>query len=215
MGVTHPKESSAMFKKVIKTVSLKKSVFLLLVVSTVYISTSSFKNNTVVHSPAADSILSKKAFMQVYAVLMSPRCMNCHPAGDVPLQGDESKLHTQNVKRGKDGHGMFASKCSNCHQDQNQPGLNTPPGNPKWSMPPADMKMIFEGRSPHDLAAQLLDPAQNGNKTKEDLMNHITSDTLVLAGWHPAEGKKMPPLSHEEFTAQFKLWLDNGAYLPD
>ena len=204
-----------MIKKIIKAVSLKKSVCLLLVVTTVYISTSSFKNNTVAHSPAEDSTLSKKAFMQVYAVLMSPRCMNCHPAGDVPLQGDESKLHTQNVKRGKDGHGMFASKCSNCHQDQNQPGPNTPPGNPNWAMPPANMKMIFEGRSPHDLAAQLLDPAQTGNKTKEDLMNHIASDTLVLAGWHPAEGKKMPPLSHEEFTAQFKLWLDNGAYLPD
>lgn len=205
-----------MFKKIIKPVSLKKSVCSLLVVAAVYISTSSFKNNTTVaHASTEDSTLSKKAFTQVYAVLMSPRCMNCHPTGDVPLQGDESKLHTQNVKRGKDGHGMFASKCSNCHQEVNQPGPHTPPGNPNWAMPPADMKMIFEGRSPRQLAAQLLDPTQNGNKTKEELLHHIATDTLVLAGWHPAEGYKMPPLSHEEFTAQFKLWLDNGAYLPD
>ena len=204
-----------MLKSIIKTVSLKKSVCSLLVVLTIYISTSSFKDNTNAYSPTTDSTISKKAFMQVYAVLMSPRCMNCHPAGDVPLQGDESKLHTQNVKRGKDGHGMFASKCSNCHQEANQPGPNMPPGNPKWALPPADMKMVFEGRSAKELAAQLLDPTMNGNKTKEDLFKHIAEDTLVLAGWHPAEGKKMPPLSHEEFTAQFKLWLDNGAYLPD
>src|SRR5678815_5122536 len=41
-----------------------------------------------------DSIESVKAFMDVYKVLMSPRCMNCHPSGDVPLQGDDSHIHT-------------------------------------------------------------------------------------------------------------------------
>ncbi|HET7002353.1 MAG TPA: hypothetical protein VFI33_13620, partial [Puia sp.] len=30
---------------------------------------------------AKDSVGSVKAFMKVYKVLMSPRCMNCHPAG--------------------------------------------------------------------------------------------------------------------------------------
>jgi hypothetical protein len=32
---------------------------------------------------------------------MSPRCMNCHPAGDVPLQGDDSHIHTMLPQRGK------------------------------------------------------------------------------------------------------------------
>jgi hypothetical protein len=35
----------------------------------------------------ADSTESVEAFMQVYKVLMSPRCMNCHPSGDIPLAG--------------------------------------------------------------------------------------------------------------------------------
>ena len=47
-----------------------------------------------------DSIESVKAFMDVYKVLMSPRCMNCHPSGDVPLQGDDSQLHTSLPQRG-------------------------------------------------------------------------------------------------------------------
>ena len=80
--------------------------------------------------PAKDSIASVKAFGEVYKVLMSPRCMNCHPAGDVPLQGDDSHIHTMNPQRGKDGHGVYAMKCGNCHQPENTPGLNTPPGNP-------------------------------------------------------------------------------------
>ena len=54
-----------------------------------------------------DSIESVKAFMKVYKVLMSPRCMNCHPAGDAPLQGDDSHVHTMNVQRGKDGKGCM------------------------------------------------------------------------------------------------------------
>jgi len=196
------------------SVPIKKSVYILLLTGLVCILSSAFKINHSAngHHTATDSLLSKKAFMEVYSVLMSPRCMNCHPAGDIPFEGDEGRLHHLNVKRGKDGKGMFANKCANCHQEQNDLGG---PINPKWSMPPADMKMIFEGRSARALAAQLIDPATNGNKTTEELVRHMAEDTLVLAGWHPGKGEKMPPLTHEEFTKQVKLWIENGAYLPD
>src|ERR687883_476581 len=53
----------------------------------------------------------RAAFLDVYKVLMHPRCLNCHPPGDVPLQGDDSHLHIQNVKRGEDGKGKYALKC--------------------------------------------------------------------------------------------------------
>ena len=85
-----------------------------------------------------DSVESVNAFMKVYTVLMSPRCMNCHPAGDIPLQGDDSHLHQMSPRRGVDGKGVYAMKCSNCHQPTNTAGLHTPPGNPKWHLPPAD-----------------------------------------------------------------------------
>jgi hypothetical protein len=89
------------------------------------------------------------------------------------------------------------------------------PGNPNWHLPPANMKMVFQGRTPRELAAQLLDTAANGNKTKADLIKHISEDGLVLVAWNPGEGRKLPPLSHEEFEKQFKLWIENGAYLPE
>jgi hypothetical protein len=162
-----------------------------------------------------DSLLSKEAFLKVYAVLMSPRCMNCHPAGDVPLQGEDSHLHLQGVKRGPDGTGLYAVKCANCHQEKNLPGLHMPPGNPKWHLPPANMKMVFQGRTPHDLALQLLDKTRNGGRSIKALIEHVTADTLVLAGWTPAEGLSTPPLSHQEFVKAFKAWIDNGAVSPD
>jgi hypothetical protein len=162
-----------------------------------------------------DSIISKKAFLEVYKVLMSPRCMNCHPSGDAPLQGDDSRIHTQGVLRGPEGKGLYALKCSNCHQPKNAPGLHMPPGNPKWQLPPPDTKMVFQGRTPRKLAAQLLNKKENAGKNKAGLIDHITNDTLVAAGWHPAEGLSLPPLSHKEFARQFRQWLDKGAYLPD
>jgi len=172
------------------------------------------KNDGKMIPPVKDSIGSKKAFLAAYKVLMSPRCMNCHPAGDIPLQGDDSHLHTQGVKRGLDGKGVYALKCANCHQPQNTPGLNMPPGNPKWHLPPANMKMVFQGKSPRELAAQLKDPNRNGNKTLDQLIDHVSNDQLVLGGWNPGDGRKLPPLSHADFAKNFKAWIDKGAYLP-
>jgi hypothetical protein len=160
-----------------------------------------------------DSVASVKAFMEVYKVLMSPRCMNCHPAGDVPLQGDDSHLHTMSPQRGKDGKGIYAMKCSNCHQPTNLEGLNTPPGHPDWHLPPANMKMVFEGRTPEQLAKQLVNPKTNGNKTFKQLIEHA-DDGLVKVGWDMGEGRTVPPLSHEEFKKAWVRWIENGAYAP-
>ena len=161
----------------------------------------------------SDSVQSVKAFMKVYQVLMSPRCMNCHPAGDVPLQGDDNHLHTMTPKRGKDGKGVYAMKCNNCHQPANTPGVHTPPGNPNWHLPPADMKMVFQGRTPHQLAKQLMDPNQNGHKTKEQLIEHA-KDGLVMAAWNPGEGRTLPPMTYEAFATAWITWIEKGAYAP-
>jgi hypothetical protein len=160
-----------------------------------------------------DSTASVKAFMDVYRVLMSPRCMNCHPSGDVPLQGDDSHLHTMLPKRGKEGKGLYAMKCSNCHQPTNIAGLHKPPGNPNWHLPPADMKMVFQGRTPYQLAKQLMNPKTNGNKTIAQLIAHA-DDGLVKAGWNMGEGRTLPPLSHAEFKKAWLTWINNGAYAP-
>ena len=160
-----------------------------------------------------DSVESVHAFMQVYTVLMHPRCMNCHPAGNRPLQGDDSHIHIMNVQRGKDGKGLYALKCSNCHQPTNVAGLHTPPGNPKWQLPPADMKMVFQGKSAHDLALQIMDYNKNGHKNKAQLLEHAR-DTLVKAGWNMGEGRPAPPLAYNDFLKAWDTWIEKGGYAP-
>jgi mono/diheme cytochrome c family protein len=162
-----------------------------------------------------DDAGARAAFLAAYKVLMHPRCMNCHPAGDVPLQGDDSRPHAQNIKRGADGKGKYALKCANCHQETNLPGENMPPGNPNWHLPPARMRMVFEGKTPGELARQLKDPKRNGGKTLEQLVHHVSEDKLVLWGWDPGDGRTKPPLSHDEFARKMREWVDKGAAAPE
>jgi len=57
-------------------------------------------------------------FMEAAKVLTHPRCVNCHPAGDRPRQGDIRRLHQPPVARGEDGFGLPAMRCPICHQGQ-------------------------------------------------------------------------------------------------
>jgi hypothetical protein len=160
-----------------------------------------------------DSAGSREAFLAAYPVFMHPRCLNCHPAGEVPFQGEDSHLHAQNVKRGPDGRGVYGMKCSACHQEANLPGENMPPGSPSWHLPPASM--AFEGRTPAALARQLKDPRRNGGKTVEGAIEHLEADPLVLWGWAPGDGRSAPPLSHAEFVQKMRQWVDGGAVIPE
>jgi mono/diheme cytochrome c family protein len=166
-------------------------------------------------SPKPDAAASREAFLQVYKVFTSPRCQNCHPSGDAPLQGDDSHPHLQNVKRGKDGHGVYGMHCDTCHQSANLTGDHMPPGNPKWALPPPEHKMVFVGRTPAQLCRQLKDPKQNGGRSLQQLFEHVSSDNLVGWGWDPGDGRTLPPLNRADTSAQMKVWIDGGAACPE
>jgi hypothetical protein len=150
-------------------------------------------------------------FLGIAAVLQSPRCMNCHPSGDAPLQTDFSRPHKQKIKR------LFSSlggDCSTCHQDTNLPGAHLPPGAPHWSMPPAATPMVFQGKTPAKLCADLKDTAQNGNRSLAALLTHVSSDPLVLWGFNPGPNRSTPPLTHSAFVTLFTDWVTQGGPCP-
>jgi len=175
-----------------------------------------------------DAAIARAAFSEAYKVFMHPRCVNCHPAGDSPLRGEDSRPHAGlRLRRGPDGQGVLTLKCSNCHQAQNQQGLHMPPGapnilkdgsldpsNPRWHLPSMKTPMIFQGRTEAQLCRQLQDPRQNGELSAAQLIHHVSIDPLVLWGWNPGEGRSAPPLTHDQFVASVKEWLDNGGACP-
>jgi hypothetical protein len=156
----------------------------------------------------------ERAFATVFRVLQHPRCMNCHPVGRVPLQGDLSRPHAQNVHGGDSGEGVYAMKCATCHFTANGPSAHTPPGAPNWHLPKASMPLVFEGRTAAQLAAQLQDPAQNGGKTLEQLFHHVAEDPLVLWGWDPGPGRTPVDVPHAEFVQAMRTWIDAGSPVP-
>jgi mono/diheme cytochrome c family protein len=155
----------------------------------------------------------KKAIAEAAEVLFHPRCLNCHPSGDAPLIRDDSQPHPFNVKRGPEGKGVGAMNCTLCHRDANQPG--GPPGVVNWHMPPENMPMVFQGRTPGELCRQLKDPKLNGGKTGEQIIEHISKDPLVTWGWNPGEGRTTPKMSHKDFSAKMNEWVKKGAACPE
>lgn len=170
---------------------------------------------TTVSAADTDAAAAQAAFERAYPVFVSPRCQNCHPSGDAPLQGDDSHIHAQNVKRGTDGHGVYGMRCQTCHQDANLPGANMPPGNPKWGLPPPQMKMVFVGRTSGELCRQLKDPKLNGGRSLAQILTHVATDDLVGWGWNPGDGRTLPPLNRPDFVAAMQEWVNDGAACPN
>jgi hypothetical protein len=59
------------------------------------------------------------------------------------------------------------------------------------------------------------DEKQNGGKTLEQIIHHVSEDKLVLWGWDPGDGRTKPPLSHAEFAGKMKEWAEQGAACPE
>ncbi len=79
------------------------------------------------------------AWEQVYSVLTSPRCINCHTATNYPQQGDDRHRHFANVIRGPAGKGVPALSCVGCHQTVNADSTGVP-GGPDWHLAPLSMR---------------------------------------------------------------------------
>jgi len=161
-------------------------------------------------SPSGDGAL----FAAFVPVLRHPRCMNCHSRGDFPRQGDDGHPHAMDVRRGPEGHGVTAEKCSVCHQDHNLAGAHLPPGTPNWGLPPANTPMIWEGLTDAQICQSIKDPKQNKNRNLEQLVEHLTEDKLVMWAWNPGEGRTPVPMSHDEFAAKVKQWQAAGVPCP-
>lgn len=151
-------------------------------------------------------------FDPIASVVMSPRCINCHQA-EAPRQTDKGVLHAQQVVRGRDGHGSAALQCSACHQAANT-AQGQVPGAPNWHLAPLSMR--WQGLDKKGVCQQMRDPARNGNRRSgEQVIEHMSSDPLVLWAWKPGAKRSTPPLSHAEFIQVLQQWARAGMPCPE
>jgi hypothetical protein len=150
-------------------------------------------------------------FVEAGKVFRSPRCVNCHPAGEQPLQTDRMQPHQPLVMRGPDGHGMPGLLCSACHGTANFHPARVP-GNAHWGLAPA--QMIFQGRSLGHICEQIKDPTRNGGRDLAALLDHVVTDSLIVWAWSPGPGRLPPPGTNAQFVALLRAWTEAGAHCP-
>jgi hypothetical protein len=154
---------------------------------------------------------SRALFVEAGRVLTHPRCINCHPSGDVPHQGMRLALHDPPAVRGSEDRGVPGNECTSCHQDRNQE-LARVPGAPKWQLAPIELAWV--GKSLREICTQLKDPARNGGRTLAQLVEHNAHDELVGWGWNPGADREPAPGTQRAFGELVAAWVDTGAECP-
>lgn len=150
-------------------------------------------------------------FEEAGKVIMNPRCVNCHPASDRPLQGDDGHPHQPLALRGVAGIGVPGLYCTACHTRANYDPARVP-GNPEWQLAP--IEMAWEGKSLGAICRQIKDPARNGARDMAKLVHHMAHNELVGWGWNPGAGREAVPGTQAAFGALFQAWADSGAVCP-
>jgi hypothetical protein len=163
-------------------------------------------------TPSANGAL----FLAVASVFQHPRCMNCHTQVDAPRQGDDQHRHIINVRRGADGHGAAAMRCIACHGRANNTASGVPGADEDWHLAP--LSMGWEGLGAAEICRNLTNPAKNGGRTGRQVVDHLNTN-LVRWAWSPGvtahgSARTSPPLSHADFIAAAKMWIDAGAPCP-
>jgi len=156
-------------------------------------------------------------FARIASVLQSPRCLNCHTVTDYPRQGDDRHAHVFFVSRGPDDRGWPWARCTSCHKAANNNATGIP-GRPDWHMAP--LSMGWEGLSPAQLCHRLLDKAANGNRSPDQILEHIVTDGQFVAwSWSPGRNlagvpRTVPPMPRAEFNHLVETWVHAGAVCP-
>ncbi|MEX6508341.1 Isoquinoline 1-oxidoreductase subunit [Jiella sp. M17.18] len=157
-------------------------------------------------------------FEETGKVILNPRCVNCHPAGNSPLQGDDMHLHQPPVRRGDADFGAPGMTCNTCHGQKNvdlvaqSATIKSIPGSPDWRLAPSSM--AWQGKTLGQICRQLKDKNRNGGLTLAQLVDHMAHADIVAWGWHPGAGRQPVPGTQEEFGNLYRAWVATGAHCP-
>jgi len=162
-------------------------------------------------SIANQSERSRALFVEAGRVLQHPRCLNCHPVGERPTQGDDRHPHSPLVVRGSDDKGSVGMRCTTCHQNANYEPSGVP-GNPMWHVAPKSM--AWQMKSLGQICQQIKDPKRNGGKTLAAIHEHMAHDSLVGWAWTPGGNRGPAPGTQAQLGALIAAWIESGAACP-
>lgn len=148
---------------------------------------------------------SRAIFNEMGKVLQHPRCVNCHPTGDEPLQDDRGRPHQPMVTRGEGGMGTTGMRCTTCHGTSN---FRNVPGAAAWRVAPRNL--AWEDKSLSDICESL----KTGGENLEPVVSFMENSGLVSYGWNPPDHYEAAPGTQARFVALTKAWVETGAHCP-
>lgn len=155
-------------------------------------------------------------FQEAAKVIQGPRCLNCHPSGRVPTQGEDLHTHVPYLNAAQSGMGQPGMKCAACHQATNvntQGGaIASIPGHANWHLAPASM--AWQGKPLAEICKQIKDPLRNGGMDLAKIHKHMAEDPLVGWAWNPGEGRKPAAGTQKIFGLLIQAWIATGAACP-
>jgi hypothetical protein len=154
---------------------------------------------------------SRALFVEAGRVLQHPRCLNCHPVGERPTQGDDGHPHSPLVVRGVDDKGAVGLRCTACHQTANYEPSGVP-GHPLWHVAPKSM--AWQTRTLGQICEQIKDRRRNGGKTLAAIHEHMAHDSLVGWAWRPGGTREPAPGTQAQLCALIAAWIQSGAACP-
>ena len=164
------------------------------------------------------------AWDDIYAVFSHPRCANCHvdesntPMWSGPSYG-ETRPHGMNINGGQSRIGVETIPCSTCHTQSTEfdSAPHAPPraGHP-WMLAPVEFTWF--GKDTASVCKQVRDPARNGGRSAEDLVQHIIHDAEIKAfitwGFNPGGDREPAPGSLQEHLDDMIAWTSAGMPCP-
>ena len=103
-------------------------------------------------------------------------------------------------------------RCPICHLQANFNPAGVP-GNKIWHLAP--LEMAWEGKTLGEICAQIKDPARNGNRSLEALIEHIGEEPLVSWAWEPGYGRQPVPGTQKQAAELVEAWVNTGAACPN
>ena len=165
-----------------------------------------------------------RAWKRIEAVVMHPRCVNCHVGPDnTPmwtLVGEAgTRPHGMNINAGASRSGAQELPCGTCHTTSTTPNTaaHAPPhaGIP-WQLAPVDF--VWFGKTGGEICRQMRDPKRNGSRDAAGLVAHLQHDAALNGfipwAWSPGGGRSTPPGTFEDHVRDITIWGSAGQPCP-
>jgi hypothetical protein len=75
--------------------------------------------------------------------------------------------------------------------------------------------MGWEGKTVGQICAQIKDPARNGGRSLDDIVQHVGTDHLVGWAWAPGAGRQPAPGTQAQAATLLGQWMKTGAVCPN